>query len=394
MSGERNLVTAGVAIIDADGQRDANHAAAADDLAIERIEDANWQSGLGLGGASPSDFKFVTPCPRRLGTLAFLPERLVEALTGGDAGKVRVNPATLRAMSFGLMSVDPSLSNQGQTAIAVRMLDAIKSAQFPSNTFGGAVTYLVYLTVSRQVNATGARRVKNLTTKQVTTQTVNLTDAPAVTCTVLPNAGLADLPADGANAWNFAIALVSIPNPYTAGTAITQSWITPVWRRGGVAAGAVRRMVTTTPNPAAVAFSYETAYLSAFRYMRLATKQTRCFLIALSGADGFGILDQAIDWRRRLVRVSVCRPANHGGGTPYPAVDSVVSPGSSLSADSGLQFTGDGVAFWSCDSGKLLFYTGNGAGGTPVNGALYLQTATATAGSYVIEVEYGDRLDE
>ncbi len=388
MSGLQSVITAGCSVVDEDGQRMADAAAHADDLALEAMISPTQT----LDVTGPSARKLVIPVPRHpiAGGTPAIPERLVRV--GAIAGTADI--LAFKAMQFEadpLISIDTAY--HGAVTFAARSRAIIASALFAANASGSPRTDLVYATIQRSVSLTGVRRVKDLTSGSVSTQTVNLATEPAVTITVLPATTIAGLPADTATVWNVALAEVVIPNGYALNGALTQSWITQAWRRGGVGSHARHDVITNAVAPAAIASAYSAGFTAAHRALRLTSRHVRRYLINLSGANDTALIDDTLDLRRRIIEIKTLRGADEGAGS-YPAVDAVTLPGSSLSETTGLKFTGDGNSVASADGGKLAYLVGNGAGLIPIAGALYMFTFGATAGCYVVEVEFSDRLDE
>ena len=398
MSGTRQIWNAGAAIVDEDLQRAADAAARADDLAIAALISPNDTPTTAL----INPMRLIMPSARLgVGGTPIIPEQILVPGTGGAAGKLKLFPVTFLAYDVAAGAID-TIDNQGVIELSVRMLDAMLTALLPSNASGGVTTYFVYATISRAVDVVGARKVKNLVDGSDTTQTVNLADDPAVTLTVLgAGSTIASMPADSATAWNIALAEIDIPNPFTAGvTPITQSMIRQLWRRAGIGPHAQHRVMTSTPAGVGV-LVYSTPYVAGAKHLRHTSKTTKRFLVHINGDTGAGphsVLDDTIDYRQRIARLSILRGPDEGGGT-YKSVDTAIESGSTLAEDSRLCLIGGGGtpsgAICAFDSNHFMFYVGNGTTALPTLGALYMQIAVGfVPGNYVIEIEYSDRMDE
>lgn len=170
---------------------------------------------------------------------------------GGTSGSVALKPCTL-------VAGDPSVT----TAIkmSATLLASLDSTLIGSNSSGLTRIDLLYATIARSTPAsigspgtgvayagigvadpgTGAqqsRTVKDTTSGTVTTQTINIYDVPTITLTVLagtPGSGAPSLPADGASAYNFALAQITVANGFTSGSAISAGNIAQEWTQAKI----------------------------------------------------------------------------------------------------------------------------------------------------------------
>jgi hypothetical protein len=170
---------------------------------------------------------------------------------GSTSGSVALKPCTL-------VAGDPSVT----TAIkmSATLLASLDSTLIGSNSSGLTRIDLLYATIARSTPAsigspgtgvayagigvadpgTGAqqsRTVKDTTSGTVTTQTINIYDVPTITLTVLagtPGSGAPSLPADGASAYNFALAQITVANGFTSGSAISAGNIAQEWTQARI----------------------------------------------------------------------------------------------------------------------------------------------------------------
>lgn len=389
MSGNRQIWNAGASITDQDLQRAADSAARADDCAIAQVCTPQPSMNHDVGGSPET--KLVIPL-QRFNNSSGAPIILEQIVTASGGGRVVLEHCDLIAFSSAV-GVQDAINYAGNILLAARLTDSLLSAQMPANVTGSPTTYLLYATIARSTTTTGLRKVKSLTDGSESTQTLNLADDVVVTLTILgAGSTLASLPADSGTAFNFPLALIDIPTGYSVGTAPAQSWIRPCWRRGGIDPLTVRN-VSTMVVPVTVGSNlYSSNYRNNRMDLRHTCTHTRRFLMTLTNVttvSPYMLLDDSIDYRRRILRLTLLVPTNIG-----ESVDQVTTCGANLTDTSPKLFSGTGGAIYSMNSGKIIAWVAIAVtAGTPTPGALYLQLTATGAGNYVLEVEYSDKLD-
>jgi len=166
---------------------------------------------------------------------------------GGTSGSVALKPCVLVAghpttstaikMSATLLaSLDSNLvgaNSSGSTRID--LLYATVSRTTPA-TIGSPATGVAYTGLGIADVGTGAtvsRTVKDVSSGNVSTQSISIYDVPTITLTILagtPGSGVAPaLPSDSGSAYNFSLSKITVANGYTSGTAISASNLTQEW---------------------------------------------------------------------------------------------------------------------------------------------------------------------
>lgn len=291
MSGPRNIPNDGQALTTPDFQRVGDGAAAADDRAYEVL-------------LTPRSLqKRVLPLQQE--TASVFPRILV--VPSGTSGKLSVAPA---------LFVAGSPSNALGVALAAAVKSAMDSGLLAANSSGSTRYDLLYATVQRTVDLTASRVIKSTSDGSEGSQTVNVQDSPTVTLGIIQNVAsdnpTASLPADsngGLNgeafgSYNFALAMIAVPNGYALNGAASAAWITQLWNGGFVPSGRVHGMKAMS------------IYTSALNEKPLGSLPT----LERWGSDQrfFGhlrlfnttptlpisnalVLDNSIDWRQRVI---------------------------------------------------------------------------------------------
>ncbi len=370
MGGNRSLWTAGQAFVVDDINNLATNAAAEDDI----INSA-------LFAPSVSVAKVIAP----LSVTGYM----AVPGGGGNSGTCVIEPAWWSAVV------------SGSTVLSLAQTQTANSASHPSNASGSSRYDLVYASFARGVITTSSRKVKSVTDGSISTQTLNLVDTPLLTFSIASSTvSVADavtkLPADGGGSYNFAVAVVTIPNGYSSGGAFAQSTITQVWSGGFIRTSLVRgyhpmsiftSAITEAPQTlgtlggslvgkiALDRWGSDNRWLGCFRHM---------------SADTI-VLDNTINWQNRVISGSIARPATDGG--LYKSAELVVvAGGSAVSLAKGFTGTNGGTATsGTLPSGgtfSLLVDATSGAlkatfSGTPTDGT--------NGDNYVLTIEATDR---
>lgn len=327
MSGQLQNWVAGYPITDVDMTRGETTAATADDLV--------YQTLLTPGAVQ----KIAVPLLEE--TASVNPRLLVTP--GAVTGTVQLNPCELIA----------GVSGQPYTVgLAAQVNAAMASTGVTSNSSGSTRFDLLYATVQRTVSVSASRKIKDPNTGLISTQTVNLATTPTVTLALLANAGasvaaaVAALPADTGSAWNFPLAVITVANPYSAGTAIAQSAISQEWQGGWIPfhRRRLRRggsIVVTQP----VTASSTAKYLVKDRWGSV--EGIFAPINYKTNPSNGIVLDNTIDWRRRWLKVYGGLPKVNAGA--YQASEVATLGGQTSNFFSGLVFTGtDGAGGSPC----------------------------------------------
>lgn len=207
-----------------------------------------------------------------------------------------------------------------------------------------------------------------------------------------PGVGTPAPPADDHVAGEYFVPLarVDLPDGYTTGTVIPDN-VPQLWPRGGVH----RRLVA--PGEVMVGFGAGATPAPQPSWSDESGARWCEFVHVSAGALELGAPSdvRGIDWRNRLVRLSLVRAVDHtgvGGVDRWPSIASATRAGASVSVDSGWRLTGGNAAsftLWNVPAATLgtpsdmLFYvehtTGKlfvnflGAPGTPEPQRYYLR---------------------
>lgn len=371
--------TDGEALTTIELQRSASIGAQADDAALAAL--------LTPGSAQ----KRIVPLSEE--TASVNPRLL--AIPSPTTGAVRVQPALFVAGGVALPN---------NIAASCRQETALDTALIASN--GGATRYdLVYATLRFATSVTGSRKVKDVGTGVVSTKTPPLEVAPQVTMTVLPNVGnvtpLATMPADSTDStlsayqpygvYNFPIALITVANGYTAGSAIAQSTIAPLWVGGWVQPHRVRGLRVMSINAGAAAEKASVSLTDRLGALQQFMTPFKFLPSTSTSPSGGPVLDASIDWRRRIIW-GTCAWLNSATQAPLEGnVTMLPTQGSGYGVIQPM-YTGDGGSFGAlvynsgattvgltidASSGNLRLYrTGNPSDNT--NGDLMLLTLSAS----------------
>lgn len=375
MSGRRALIPAGLGAVDADLQRVADAAYTGEDRALALLAAPG-------GGDGSSIVKRVIPLVAETdqdATHPVNPRRLLldASIHGGTAGIARLQACAIHVTGA-------SLRRSAQaTAIVARVDDWMESSLFDSSAAGRVDSVYVSVAMSTPVGGQRSRRVKNPTTGAVTTQTVDVYSDATATLLVAPgvegSATPGTVPADTATTWNVKLADVVLPAGYVSGTILYDGtvgeYIKQRWTRGGVSTQASRAVRVNVPQ-------FKTN-CDAGLYDDISAADRGTGLTIVRGtfrntaAGAVMVLDKSVDWRRRIVRITLIRPAVHvvpPAEAVYPDPRGVYVQGTSYQLSTGWVFTGS--------SGNVAapldeFYT---SGGAP-NLKLYANSSGAGIGA-------------
>lgn len=288
MSTNKKIWTDGEALTTTELQRSASIGAGGDDRA--------WE-GLFTPGSVQ---KKIVPL---LEESTSINPRLL-AVPGVGSGSVKLQPCLLIAGGSGL----PNHIN-----LSAKLESSLDSALFGANSSGSTRYDLLYATIAYATSVTGSRKVKDVTTGSVSTQSLVLEKVCAPTLTILPNVGnvtpTATMPADAVDgsSYNFPVALVAVPNGYASASAITQAMITALWSGAWVAPPRLKSVrpasifygAATEKVPSALANGTPGAerWGGENRFFGMATVYPSTSATPATGT----IVDATIDWRNRFI---------------------------------------------------------------------------------------------
>lgn len=381
MSGKESLFPPGVGVVAEDLERLATTAAQGEDRAralvagpgggdgasyLKRIVplDDEFRAGPTFGGSAQSWLK----SPRILACEALF--------FGGLSGAVRVKPAAFEVWA-------PSAASSGQQMQLCARLDSPLDLAILGASAAGRVD-TVYAAVSQYIPgaANRSRRMKNVITGATSTNTVSVYREPRVQVLVAvgtegsgtPGAVPADSP--GTATWYFKIAEVSLPAGYTSGAPLNSMgvhFIAQKWERGA------QRAATLALVRAAQGMAFTNADAGVLPALNNSPRNLDYQIVRgvfrHTAGLAFIVLDTSIDWRDRLVRVSIFRAPSTTAIAPYgtfPPPSGIGIPGrddtAGKSADTGWTFSGSGGV-----SAGLAYGCFSGLGGTSgAGGNLYL----------------------
>lgn len=363
MSGDEGLWPAGLGVFDVDLARVAAAAARAEDRALQLLA----QPGSATGGAV---VKRVLPLHDELRPAVDLGGGYLDPATnnprvlcldagylGGTVGRVRLLPC---AFQITLGSTPPAAQEITLLARQAAALDT--TANFASSPLGRVDTVYAVVTWATPGDGVRDRRTKNPTTGVVSTVSTNVYRRPTVTLAIaVGTEGMATpgaVPADGADTWNVKLCEVALPVGYVAGAALSDlsgNFITQRWDRVGVR---VPEVLSARPGQGMLFLNadagQDTARVNASRG---SDRHTVRAVFRHTAAALRVVLDAGIDWRHRLVRAALLRPAAQIVAAPYgiyPPPGRIAQGGSSNASDTGWVFSGyvgdvtvNGTAFWS-----------------------------------------------
>jgi hypothetical protein len=288
MSGQRKIPNVGENFTFNEVQRIANVAAAGDDRALEIL-------------ATPgSTQKKIMPLLEETATLN--PRLLVvghDTDAGAPNGSVRLRPAHF---------VAGVANGPYDVGLGAKQKANLDSPQFAANSAGVPRTDLLYATISYGATTTVTKRQKPPTGGAPLAQPLIVAADPAVTLSIIPGVAasnpLVSLPADPAvdaifgGTYNFALAAVSIPAGYVAGSPINQASITPLWNGGWIPPHRVRGLRVPNwggANPPERPSSQMSERFSSYIEFIIPWK-----LLPNTPQSGV-VVDTSIDWRHRMV---------------------------------------------------------------------------------------------
>ena len=392
MSGIQGQFPPGLGVVDEDLQRIADVAAAGEDRALSLL-------GAPGGADGATRIKRVIPlhdelrAPMSVGGTPLPqwnnPRVLCSAAAyhGGAAGIVRTLP-------FAAEIVPVSTVPAAQLAPFIARLDAFADVGPFGTTAGGRVD-TIYATVTREVPTLGLRdrRIKNPTTGAVATASTTVYRQPVVTLHIAVGTEASftpgAVPADGVESYNVKLAEVWLPAGYTSGGNLydgSGGFIRQKWERGGIRNSAIAHVrsgqgmdytggadggVGVEVGNSSRGCEYHVVR-SIFRHTAVTARIT---------------LDRGIDWRNRLVRITLLRTAAQSVLSPYglyPPPGGVASGGPAIAVggasnvvDTGWVFTG---ALSDPDLAVGEFFD---SGGTPKTFKLYANSSTSVGAPWV-----------
>jgi hypothetical protein len=311
MSGIRTIISPGYPATDVDMQRLADTAASSEDR-VYNLLFTPQSIGSGLYD------KAVFPLLREPQNPSLTAYQRGRSLVYGDplatAGTVNILPFTVLIGDKAAPSDNPTsiLLSASLAPDPSAPLTTFPASAFPTSVGHGYIA-TVYALVQR-IATTGARKFKDPTTGNVSTQVVTLYTSATVTVGVA--LGLADgsftpptLPADSSTAWYVPLANIKLDDgaggAWTSGAVIAQTRITQTWP-----AGWIRRNRVQLAEPASIMSSSYSAGVNGRASTPLSSRwgasiSVTAVLQHVSAAPGvFTILDGLHDWHRRTVWIS------------------------------------------------------------------------------------------
>lgn len=347
MSGLQEMVTLGYPATAVDVQRIATVAATADELTEEILLDHTPRlNGYSIGivpllpdypGAPTSTL--VLPIPG--GFLSVQPCHVSVAASPADSGIPEQAMASIHAMVGAGATPDGPDAITSPGGLSGTLRAPLQSPQFAGGSGTNPRIDVLYLTIQRSVTISKSRRQKDPTTGSVQTHPVNLAQDVTFTLNIVQGTPASSptppaIPASTGTAWNIALVNVAVASGYSSGSAISVSNISPVWRRLWVARERERRDVPAT----IMAGSYGSGSNgrgSSRMDSQWGSGVKACMVIRhVSGGVTF-TLDNAIDWRRRFVKISMAQ-VNPVSGTAMP-LETTTGVGTQYSVESGLQWS-------------------------------------------------------
>jgi hypothetical protein len=221
-----------------------------------------------------------------------------------STGAVRMRPARLLASGAGPFRLSMSATVEAP----------IDSPLVGANATGQTRFDLVYASMAYAISAQGTRKVKDVSSGIISPQVLPLERAPRVALAIIPGISTANplgaLPADAPDgtAFNFPVALVTVPTGHVAGQPIPQAQITQQWPGGAVDFHRVRvyrpgsifgsGINESQANPGlSDRWGFGHRVVVAFRHMLGTTQFT---------------VDDKINWARRAIVVTMLRAARDG----------------------------------------------------------------------------------
>lgn len=347
MTTRRGLWPAGIGVIDEDLARMADAAAFAPDKVMEQLSFPGGANGASLVKrvrplldelrAAPDGAGLGFPVPSLKSPRILCCEAAY--YDGVTIGRVAVQPCAVD-----IVAASPVHGAQSFT-LSGKVNTMLTSAAFSSSGAGRVDT--VYLSVRFENGATVDRRMKDITTGVVSTQSVAVYADPVVTVNIAAGVEGSStpgaVPADGSGQYNVAVCTVALPVGYVSGGVlfdINGSFVKQVWERSVVRALAVEgvrkgSMAFTSNCDAGPAGNIHTTLAQAGRGN---TRNTVRAVFRHTAANALCVLDNALWWCLREVRVSVIRSTS---ATPVAPFGNYVPPslaldgGASLAEDSG-----------------------------------------------------------
>lgn len=231
----------------------------------------------------------------------------------GINGAVRVMP-----FSF----IAGTAANTQQISLTGNTFAAIDTTAIGSNSSGSIRYDLVYATLTRQVTVSASRRIKSASDGSVSSQTINLADAPTITLNI--NVGfltgataptnaqiLAALPADTTTSFSVALTFVTVANGYSSGTTLFQSssggttYLTQCWPGGYIQSSRVRlARYGSLVDKNAGTTGQATTPIGGSRFINMNRLLVPVTVTAISQTIQ---LDDVIDWRQRILTIKAVR---------------------------------------------------------------------------------------
>lgn len=255
----------------------------------------------------------------------------------GPAGYVRVK--RFRAV-IGAAAPD---ANTTPIAITARTPSWANVGPFAANSSGLDRVDLIVARVQIDASKVASRLVLDPVTKQKSSQNIVLEQAATIVPEIIvgtPGVGAPPVPADNllTGVYYVPIARVPIPNGYTVGTALPTQ-LEQRWPRGGVHKRVIAPIAPLDGSGALTNPVPEAGWsMRAFERFGILNHSAAGALELSAPANAGGI-----DWRRRMARMQLVRPNDHGaipGSDKSPTPPAVVIPGAGITLDSGWRHTG------------------------------------------------------
>lgn len=386
MSGIEGQFPPGLGVTDEDLQRVADVAAAGEDRALSLLAFPGGADGA-------TRIKRVIPLHDELRTPMTVgsnpnplwnnPRVLCSAAVyhGGAAGIVRTLPCAFEVVP---VSTVPA----AQLAPFVARLDAFADVGPFGTTAGGRVD-TIYATVTWEVPVLGQRdrRVKDPTTGVVATASTTVYRQPVVTIHIAVGTEASftpgAVPADGSESYNVKLAEVWLPAGYTSGGNLydgSGGFLRQKWERGAVRPSAVA-LVRSGQGQDYTGGADGGIGVELGNSTRGCEYQIVRSIFRHTAVTARITLDRGIDWRNRLVRVSILRSAAQSVLSPYglyPPPGGVASGGPAIAVGGEGDVVNTGWIFTGAVSDPDLavgeFYS---SGGTPKTFKLYANSSTS-----------------
>jgi len=260
--------------------------------------------------------------------------------------------------------------------------------------------------LTRGVTVTGSRKIKSVVDSSVSAQTVNLADAPNVTLQIIQGVSgttpLASLPADTATAYNFGLAMVTVTNGYTSGSAISAgvsaggtTFISQLWSGGFIQPSRYRSLrMGSLVNKAPGTTGKPTMPLSD----RWCASYRLVCPVKITGTNQVVTLDDSINWSSRMLGIRAFR----AGALTNTAVVGLEYPASYPNGINGVSFY---IPTWFAvgaatvsdlvaqgGNGYWTFSLGAASSLVATYGTQALASGTGVSDQWWFDIDYTDRM--